>query len=174
MVNPFGFKAERRSKPVIVTFPVSYRSEVGLEQPTGRPEQRIEHGLKVKCRTADNLEHVGSRGLLLQRLREQLSRVREFASLLVKLLSQVSCGGPLTGGSGLLLPRLFRFAGEIAHLLLRVGSGWGRNRASLGPIRAPTLDRLLASTALPHFAPLGRVTTRLKLTQILGFVPWQV
>jgi len=31
---------------------------------------------------------------------------------------------------------------------------------------------LLASTALPHFAPLGRVTTRLKLIQILGFVPW--
>ena len=103
MVDPFGFKAERRSKPIIATFPVSYRSEVGLAQPTGRPEQRIEHGLKVKCRTADNLEHVGSRGLLLQRLREQLSRVREFACSLVKLLSQVSCGGPLIGGSGLLL-----------------------------------------------------------------------
>ena len=27
---------------------------------------------------------------------------------------------------------------------------------------------------MPHFAPLGRVTTRLKLIQILGFVPWQV
>jgi hypothetical protein len=33
---------------------------------------------------------------------------------------------------------------------------------------------LLASTALPHFAPLGRVTTRLKLIQILVFVPWHV
>jgi hypothetical protein len=33
---------------------------------------------------------------------------------------------------------------------------------------------LLASTALPHFAPLGRVTTRLKLIQILRLVPWQV
>src|SRR6516225_8166182 len=151
MVNPFGFKAERRSKPIIATFPVSYRSEVGLAQPTGRPEQRIQHGLKVKCRTAYNLEHVGSRGLLLQRLREQLSRVREFASLLVKLLSQVSCGGLLTGGSGLLLPCLIQFAGENAHLPLQVGSGWGCNRASLGvslgPIRAPPLDRLLASTA---------------------------
>jgi hypothetical protein len=31
---------------------------------------------------------------------------------------------------------------------------------------------LLASTALPHFAPLGRVTPMLKLIQILGFVPW--
>jgi hypothetical protein len=101
--------------------------------------------------------------------------VREFACSLVKLLSQVSCGGPLTGGSGLLLLRLFCFAGENAHLLLQVGSGWGCGRysASLGPIRAPTLDRLLASTALPHFVPLG-VTTRLKLSQIPGFVPWQV
>src|SRR6516225_8264976 len=121
MVNPFGFKAERRSKPIIATFPVSYRSEVGLAQPTGRSEQRIEHGLKVKCRTADNLEHVGSRGLLLQRLREQLSRVREFACSSVKLLSQVSCGGPLTGDSGLLLPRLFGFAGKSAYLPLQVG-----------------------------------------------------
>jgi hypothetical protein len=59
--------------------------------------------LKVKCRTADDLEHVGSRGLLLQRLREQFSRVCEFACSLVKLLSHVSCGGPLTGGSGSLL-----------------------------------------------------------------------
>jgi hypothetical protein len=40
-------------------------------------------------------------------------------------------------------------------------------------LSAPTLGRLLASTALPHCAPLGRVTTRLKLSQILGFVPWQ-
>ena len=131
--------------------------------------------MKVKCRTTDDLEHVGSRGLLLQRLHEQLSRVREFACSLVKLLSQVSCGGPLTGGSGLLAPRLFQFAGKNAYLLLQVGGGWGCDRylASLGPIRAPALDRLLASTALPHFAPLGRVTTRLKLIQILGVVPWQ-
>ena len=103
MVNPFRFKAERRSKPIVGTFPVSYCSKVGLAQPTGRPEQSIEYGLKVKCRAADDPEHVGSRGLLLQRLREQLSRVREFACSLVKLLSQVSCGGPLTGGSGWLL-----------------------------------------------------------------------
>src|SRR5215469_9380114 len=118
MVYPFGFTAERRSKPIIATFPVSYRSDVSLAQPTGRPEQRVEHGLKVKCRTADELEHVGSRGLLLQRLREQLSRVLEFACSLVKLLSLVSCGGASTGGGGLLLPRLFQLAGESAYLLL--------------------------------------------------------
>src|SRR5215467_9463334 len=33
----------------------------------GRPEQRIEHGLKVKCRTTDDLEHIGSRRPLLER-----------------------------------------------------------------------------------------------------------
>jgi|SRR6516225_1826254 hypothetical protein len=75
----------------------------------------------------------------------------------------------------LLLPRLVRFAGKSVYLPLQVGSGWGGGRcfASLGPIRAPNLDRLLTSTALPHFAPLGRVTTRLKLIQILSLVPWQ-
>src|SRR6516165_10724132 len=67
MVYPFGFKAERRSKPIVATFPVSHCSDVGLAQPTGRPEQRIEHGSKVECRAADDLEHVGGRGLLLQR-----------------------------------------------------------------------------------------------------------
>jgi hypothetical protein len=93
-----------------------------VAEPRRRSEQRVEHSLQIKCRPADDLEHVGSCGLLLQRLLEQFSRVREFACLLVKLLSQVSCGRPLTGGSGLLVPRLFRFAGKNAHLLLQVGS----------------------------------------------------
>ena len=70
MVYPFGFKAERRSKPIVATFPVSHCSDVGLAQPTGRPEQRIEHGSKVECRAADDLEHVGGRSLLLQRFLE--------------------------------------------------------------------------------------------------------
>jgi hypothetical protein len=57
-------------------------------------------------------------------------------------------------------------------LLLKVGDSWGCNRylASLGPGRAPTLHRLLASTALPHFAPLGWVTTSFNLMQIPDFV----
>src|SRR6516165_9942476 len=79
-------------------------------------------------------------------------------------------------GRGLPLVGLLQLAGESGYPLLQVsnGRGCGRYFASLGPIRAPTLDRLFASTALPHFAPLGWVTTRLKLIQILGFVPWQV
>src|SRR5215510_13419282 len=31
-------------------------------------DQRVEYRLQVECRTADDLEHVGSRGLLLKRL----------------------------------------------------------------------------------------------------------
>jgi hypothetical protein len=54
---------------------------------------------------------------------------------------------------GQLLSRLIRFAGENAYLLLQVGKGSGRYFASLGPIRAPTLDRLFASITMPHFAP---------------------
>jgi len=40
---------------------------VGFAQPRRRFHQRIEHGLQVERRAADDLEHVGRRGLLLQR-----------------------------------------------------------------------------------------------------------
>jgi len=33
----------------------------------GRFDQRVEHGLEVEGRAADDLEHVGGGGLLLQR-----------------------------------------------------------------------------------------------------------
>src|SRR6516164_11008199 len=41
---------------------------VGLAQPRRRFRQRVEHHLQIKSRTTDDLEHIGSRGLLLQRL----------------------------------------------------------------------------------------------------------
>src|SRR5262249_41066190 len=52
--------------------------------------------------------------------------------------------------------RLLELAGKSAHLLLQVGNGCscGRYFQSLGPVRALTLNRLLASTALSHLAPL--------------------
>jgi hypothetical protein len=37
-----------------------------------RLDQRVEDWLQIKCRAADDLEHVGSRGLLLQRLAQLL------------------------------------------------------------------------------------------------------
>ena len=40
---------------------------VRLAQPRRRLDQRIEHGLQIEGRAADDLEHVGGGGLLLQR-----------------------------------------------------------------------------------------------------------
>src|SRR5262245_47827970 len=40
-----------------------------LAQPCRRSDERIEHGLQIEGRTADDLEHVGGRGLLLERFR---------------------------------------------------------------------------------------------------------
>src|SRR5262245_44398537 len=41
-------------------------SHIRLAQSGGRFDQRIEHGLKIEGRAADDLEHVGGGGLLLQ------------------------------------------------------------------------------------------------------------
>ena len=43
------------------------RGLVGVAQPGGRFDERLQHGLEVEGRAADDLEHVGGRGLLLQR-----------------------------------------------------------------------------------------------------------
>src|SRR6516162_7292705 len=40
-------------------------SDVGLAKSNRRFDQRIEHHLKIECRAADDLEHVGGRSLLL-------------------------------------------------------------------------------------------------------------
>src|SRR5204862_1476538 len=42
--------------------------DVGLAQSGSRSDQRVEHGLQIEGRAADDLEHVGGGGLLLQRL----------------------------------------------------------------------------------------------------------
>src|SRR5262249_32199523 len=44
------------------------RSHVCIAQPDCRLDERIKHGLQIEGRAADDLEHVGSSGLLLQRL----------------------------------------------------------------------------------------------------------
>src|SRR6267154_744192 len=44
------------------------RRHVGIAQLCGRPHQRIEHRLQIEGRAADDLEHVGSGGLLRQGL----------------------------------------------------------------------------------------------------------
>ena len=50
------------------TFARKHNSIVGVAQATRRLGQRIEHRLQIERRAADNLQHVGGRGLLLQRL----------------------------------------------------------------------------------------------------------
>ena len=52
---------------------------VGLAEPGGRFDQRLQHRLQVEGGAADDLQHVGRRGLLLQRLR-QLRWVRACTS----------------------------------------------------------------------------------------------
>ena len=41
--------------------------DVGFTQPRGQFDKRIKHGLEIEGRAADDLEHVGGGGLLLQR-----------------------------------------------------------------------------------------------------------
>jgi hypothetical protein len=40
----------------------------GVTQPRGRFDQRVDHGLQVESRAADDLEYIRGSGLLLQRL----------------------------------------------------------------------------------------------------------
>ena len=41
---------------------------ISFAQPGSRFDQRIEHGLEVEGRAADDFQHIGGRGLLLERL----------------------------------------------------------------------------------------------------------
>src|SRR5215831_6230338 len=43
---------------------------IRLAQPRGRLDQRVEHRLQIERRAADDLEHVGGGGLLLEGLAE--------------------------------------------------------------------------------------------------------
>src|SRR5262249_52943227 len=51
-----------------VTLGPPYAARFGIAEATRRFSERIEHRLQVEGRAADDLEHVGSCGLLLQRL----------------------------------------------------------------------------------------------------------
>jgi hypothetical protein len=49
---------------------------VGIAQPRRRLDQRVEHQLQVEGRAADDLEHVGGGGLLLQRFTQLAEQAR--------------------------------------------------------------------------------------------------
>src|SRR5262249_33688978 len=57
-----------RELVVNATFLTIDRGPIRLAQPRGRFDERVEHRLQIEGRAADDLEHVGGGGLLLQRL----------------------------------------------------------------------------------------------------------
>src|SRR6266702_8879811 len=58
------------------TFRSTYDHRVRLAQAGGRVDESIEHRLEIEGRTADNLEHLGGRGLLLQRFPQLVQQPR--------------------------------------------------------------------------------------------------
>ena len=88
-----------------VFFPVAPVQEglIGLAQACRRLDQRIEHRLQIERRAADDLEHVGGRGLLLERFAQLVEQPRV-----------------LDGDDGLrgeVLDQLDLLVGEWPHLL---------------------------------------------------------
>ena len=61
-------KSESSGIPEAAVYQAFQATLVGAAQPNRRLVQGVEHGLQVEGRTADDLEHVGRRCLLLQRL----------------------------------------------------------------------------------------------------------
>ena len=51
---------------------------VCLAKPGNRFNKSLEHGLKIERRAANDLQHVGGRGLLLQRLAQLVEQPRVF------------------------------------------------------------------------------------------------
>ena len=62
-----GRKAVARDCVVKSPFSRDEWRHVRLAQPGRRLDKRVEHGLQIEGRAADDLEHVGGGGLLLQR-----------------------------------------------------------------------------------------------------------
>src|SRR5262249_16306228 len=64
--NVFRREATTRSDVVACLCRAHDLSHIRLAQSCGRLDYRIEHGLQVEGGTADDLEHIGSGGLLLE------------------------------------------------------------------------------------------------------------
>ena len=57
-------------------FRTTDRRHIGLAKPGDRFDQRIKHCLQIEGRAADDLEHVGGGGLLLQRFAQLAEKPR--------------------------------------------------------------------------------------------------
>src|SRR5262249_48714266 len=102
-IHEFGRKTiSLRAKELPSDLP-SYGGLVGFTQSGCRFDQRLEHRLEIEGRATDDLEHVGRRGLLLQRLAQLIEQAR------------VLDGDHGLGGE--ILDQLDLLVSERAHLL---------------------------------------------------------
>jgi|SRR6516164_8405940 len=63
----FALEAGERDNLEAIVLDTRYVCLVGATKPCRRFDERVEHGLQIEGRAADDLEHVGGCGLLLQR-----------------------------------------------------------------------------------------------------------
>src|SRR5262249_7252651 len=88
LVNPLlelGGKPEIRCEPIARALAAKNECLFRFTETCGRLRQRIKHGFEIEGRTADDLQHVGGGGLLLQRLAQiirALAQLVEQASIL--------------------------------------------------------------------------------------------
>jgi len=71
-----GCMAITRNPSEKFTLTLEQKGMISLAQPRRRLDERIEHGLQIEGRAADDLEHVGGGGLLLQRLAQLVKEPR--------------------------------------------------------------------------------------------------
>jgi hypothetical protein len=78
-----------RGDPKRISFMEVERAEIGLAQPRRVRQHCLENGLQLAWRAGDDLEHLGGRRLLLQRLGKVPPRLGEFAPVFFELLFQI-------------------------------------------------------------------------------------
>src|SRR5262249_21380846 len=71
-----GRMTEIRDLPIHATLLTIDRSHVRIAQSDRRLDERIKHSLKIEGRAADDLEHVGGGGLLLERFAKLVEQAR--------------------------------------------------------------------------------------------------
>src|SRR5262245_37909894 len=104
-------KSEIRSEAIASALAAEYERLVRVTQPCRRLDQRVEHGLQIEGRAADDLEHIGGSGLLLERF-------GEVVSALAQLVEQARI---LDGDDGLrseVLHQLDLLVGERSNVLV--------------------------------------------------------
>ena len=73
---PLGLDAVGGSKRIALTLPASQNALLCPAKPRRSFDQSVEHSLQIERRAADDLEHVGGGGLLLQGLAQLVEQAR--------------------------------------------------------------------------------------------------